>query len=144
MSQHAIKDGRPICLEPENAECRARWACDCESWGDSGENADGTCWHAGGGYDENDNELMCISVGTYDANNCNICNWLNDDLYATGPGETWAAGLYAYDIDLPDGLIQESWEYDYYSWDYTDPRVIGSLIGRLVVARWADEIGLAA
>ena len=143
MSGHAIKGGIPICLEPETASCRAQWDCGCESWGDFGESADGTCWHIGS-YDDDGEEIVCTSVGRYNARNCNICNWLNDDLHATGPAESWAWGVYAYDVPLPDGAIDETWEGDYYTWDYTDPRVIGGLIGRLTVAQWADEIGLAS
>lgn len=146
MTGHAIQDGRPVCLEPETAECRARWdynECGCENFSALDQNPDGSWSHYAYSIDADD-DVEHRSNGTYPANACNICNWLNDDLYATGPGETWAFGAYAYDVDLPDGLIEVEWDYDFYTWDYTEPRVIGALIGRITVARWADELGVAA
>lgn len=146
MTGHAIKDGRPVCLEPETAQCRARWdyqTCGCESYSCEAQLPDGRWTHVA--YDPlTDDDVEHVSVGHYDARDCNVCNWLNDDLHGTGPGETWAWGVSAYDMEWPDGAITETWEGDFYTWDYTEPRVIGGLIGRLEVARWADEIGLAS
>ena len=146
MSGHAIRAGGPICLEPETAECRAIWdrtTCSCEYLSGLEQRADGRWVHVAYSYDLDD-DIEHLSVGVEPPNNCNICTWINVDLYSTGPGETWAHGLYAYDVPLPDGLIAVEWEGDYYTWDYTEPRVIGALIGRLVVARWADDNGLEA
>lgn len=143
MSGHAIKDGRAVCLEPETADCRAMWACDCEYLHGLAQLPDGSWVHEAYDYDTDD-DVEHQSVGSADALACNICGWLGEDLYGTGPGETWAAGAYNYLDDMPDGAISLEWEGDFYSWDYTEPRVIGALIGRLVVERWADDIGLAA
>lgn len=143
MTGHAIKDGRAICLEPETAECRAKWYCDCESFYGLEQLPDGRWAHYVDDYDQDD-EVQHASDGATSQSGCNICNWLGDDLYGTGPGETWAAGAHYYLDDMPDGAISLEWEGDYYTWDYTAPKVIGALIGRLVVERWADDLGLAA
>jgi hypothetical protein len=146
-SDHAIKGGAPICLAPETAACRAKWdwtVCGCESYTYEGQLPDGRWVHTA--YDPlTDDDVEHVSVGHYEARNCNLCNWLSDDLSGTCRSEGWFYGWHNYDeTPMPDGVISVEWEYDYYSWDYIDPRVIGGFIGRVVVARWADDLGLAS
>jgi hypothetical protein len=147
MSGHAIKGGRVVCLEPETGQCRAEWdwnACGCEFYGETVQNPDGSWSHWAYSYDLDD-DVEHRSVTVTSATNCNICNWLNDDITSYGPDETWAAGRYNTDLELPDGPIVETWEGDYYTWDYSESTPeIGRFIGRLVIALWADDQGLAA
>lgn len=140
MTGHAIRDGRAVCLEPEDALCRAKWdhrTCDCEYLSCIDRNPDGTWTHAA--YDPSiDDDVVHTAVGAYPQGECNTATWLNESLSESGPAETWAAGLYFLD-GLPDGLIDVEWDGDNYLWDYTEPRVIGRVIALCAVARWVDD-----
>ncbi|MGE3449739.1 MAG: hypothetical protein AB7H92_19390 [Microbacteriaceae bacterium] len=142
MTGHAIRQGAAICLEPDSALCRADWNCDCEYFSDIDKH--GELWvHTAYGWDE-DLERMHTQVGVLDPHHCNYVTWLNNDgLWDTfaDRDEPWS---WPWDSDFPDGLISVVWNGDCYEWEYADPRALGRLIGRSVVAAWADELGIAA
>lgn len=143
---HAIKDGRPICLEPETAMCRAQWNyqdCGCEFYGETWQNEDGTWTHLA--YDvETDDDVEHTSVGNYSARNCNLCNWLDDDLRGTANEESVQLA-WMVDVEIPDGLIVCEWEGDYYTWRYSEATpALGRFIAQVAVGRWAEDKGLAA
>jgi hypothetical protein len=134
---HAILDGRVVCREPETALCRADWQCDCESFYGLEQDAEG--WSHDAVDWLTDRDVRHMSVGAVTPDNCNICNWLNADVLT----DTFRDYDYLfYNDDLPNGDITVSWEGEYYEWEYTDPRVTGRMIGRSIVAAWAEDLGL--
>ena len=136
---HAILDGYAVCNEPEDALCRAEWQCDCETFDGIEQDAEGWTHEAWSGW--LDALVLHHSVGVLDARHCNIVSWLNADMLQ----DTFADYDYLYNNDdLPNGDIKVSWEGDFYQWEYADPRVTGRMIGRSVVAAWADNLGLDA
>jgi hypothetical protein len=139
VTGHHLSNGGAICLEGSGALCRAQWPahCECEVYYQIRQLADGSWTHSGDG---SDGFMGCRSVGWIEGTQCNICHWINWSVWDTigYQGERW---LYAYgDHELPDGAIEVEWTGDEYLWQYADPRALGKLIGRCVVAAWEDDL----
>lgn len=148
MGGHAIEGEAVVCLEPETALCRAKWDCDCEYYSTLEFDRQRMLWfHVVCDYEGT--EVEHYSIGHLEPQHCNMRTWLHND----GPVDCWADGyeypLYGLlrsigDPVLVDGPIEVEWGDESYIWRYTDPRSVGTMIGRLVVQKWEYDKDLVA
>jgi hypothetical protein len=146
MAKHAIKDGRAVCLEPLDADCRAVWDCGCERFHGLEQQPDGTWTHDGRWDDELDDYAPCRSRLQAAPKWCNVVEWIECQgiFDCWDLGDEYSGAWSHYDVDLPDGPIAYEWGDEWLTWEYADTKVLGAFIGRYVVAQWADEMDLSA